>query len=337
MYKRVYEQFAGVAVDQCSGDLLRTGNWLRGNEHIGVWDHHPKNDSCLAFYQDVKDEDDKDRGDGLLEASTTTTLSNNAAIDQQQRQKHLNRNRLIVDDNSSNAKNDNDIDIEFVMMPNVVVGAGRLGFFACNEDCALGRTKEYYRFRNYLFRNILSLEDDTDAVEGNSNDENKNVIETTNNETRSNNKNNNSAKAGYILFSMSFKTSRPEKVYNFKDEIKESINRYGNDTVKIVDLSTLSVKDQALLLDETAVLVTNHGGVGSASIFLPFGSSALVFWHGGYRMDHNWYESVGYFRTVWVGVEERPFLNRTMSIIDDQFEKTRIEWSREQQHGRRQH
>ena len=62
------------------------------------------------------------------------------------------------------------------------------------------------------------------------------------------------------------------------------------------------------------------------SIFLPRGASAIVFWHGR-KMDHHWYESAGYFRSVYVGFDERPFLNRTMAILDDELEKTRIEWA----------
>ena len=96
--------------------------------------------------------------------------------------------------------------------------------------------------------------------------------------------------------------------------------------VKVVDLATLSMKDQVLLLDETAVLVTNHGGIASASIFLPRGSAVLVYWHDKKQHDHPWFQSAGYFRPIFFGVDERPFLNRTMAIMDHQLRQTRIEW-----------
>lgn len=138
------------------------------------------------------------------------------------------------------------------------------------------------------------------------------------------------AKAGYILFSMPYGSSRPDQVYLFENEIKEAISRYGDHKVKVVDLATLSIKDQVLLLDETAVLITNQGGsAGAAALFLHTGSSVIVYWYPTkqqMRMDHPMFEFTGYFRTVWVGKDERGFLNRTMSIIDDQYHKTLREW-----------
>ncbi len=263
MFRRVYTAFTGIATDKCSGDLVRTGSWLHGDKPIGEWNGHAKNDSCLD-------------------------------LDEEERQRHLNRNRLVDKDGV-------DINADYVMIPNVLAGAGRLGYFACNQDCSLGRSRESYRFRNYVYQNILAAESyDYDP-------ESK-------------------TRAGYIVFSQSVYSSRPDLVSNFENEIKESIQLYGKDVVKVVDLAKMTMKDQVLLLDETAVLITNHGGISSATIFLPRGSAALIYWHKT-KMDNQWNEAAGYFRPVFIGVEERPFLNRTMAIIDEQLRKTRVEWS----------
>jgi hypothetical protein len=194
-----------------------------------------------------------------------------------------------------------------------LAGTGRLGFFGCDSDCALGRAQEYYRFRNYLFCYIFHnsiISGSTDINYG-GNDKQKIAKK---------------KKKCYILFSLSVKSSRPDMVYNFTDEINAARKIYGSDIVKAVDLSSMSMQAQAMMLDETAVLLTNHGGVGSSSILLPFGSTAIVYWHGKNRMDHHWYESAGYFRVTWVGVDERPYLNATIALIDDQFVKTHISW-----------
>jgi hypothetical protein len=276
MYRRVFGNFTGILVDKCSGDLLRSGNWLMGDEAIGVWHTHPKNDSCL------------EQEPNLL-------------------QDHAKRNRLVDDAGL-------EIKAEFAMVPNVLAGAAGLGHYSCHGDCQAGRSREHYRFRNYFSRNIL-------LSTGESYD---------NFEPRKRND-----KAGYILFSLSgSKASRQEEIHHFKDEIRLCIERYGDGVVKALDLSTLSMKDQVLLLNQTAVLITNHGGVGIAAAFLPFGSAALIFWHHGAKMDHHWYESAGYFRPVFVGPEERPFLNRTMAIIDGQLKETRTEWSNLDKEGK---
>lgn len=272
MYMRVFQDFTGVAVDRCSGDLLRTGNWLRGDEPIGVWRGHAKNDTCLG----------------------------NRTEDRYKLHAHMNRNRLVDEQNKDPTN------VDLVMLPNVLAGGGRMGFIACKGDCAIGRSQQNYRFRNYLIDNILLAEKDKVNGEG---------IKTT------------TKPHGYIVFSLPFGSSRPKYVYDFQEEIQECIRIHGADLVKVVELPKMTIQDQVRLLEETALLITNHGGIASASIFLPRGSSAIVYWHGEVKYDHQWFESTGYFRSVFIGVEERPFLNRTMAILDDELEKTRMEWA----------
>jgi hypothetical protein len=251
MYSRTFPDFLGIRPDPCSGDIMRTGNWLRGEKSIGVWGRRSKNLEC-------------------------TSLQNRTA------------------------RNEAPPGVEFILLPNVVAGTARTGFYGCDEDCALGRTQEYFRFRDSLFRSILGPRESCIFHQKRPN--------------------------GYITFSLSIESSRPELVYHFEDEIALARKVYGEDYVKVADFSTMSIRDQVALVANSAVLLTNHGGVGAASIFLPRGGAAIVFWHGKMRLEHHWYESAGYFRTVWVGVDERPWVNRTMALIEDQVTKAKIEW-----------
>ena len=278
MYKRVFQDFTGIAVDQCSGDLLRTGNWLRGDEPIGVWKGHIKDYTCLG-----------NRTKDIL-----AQMSRNRLVDKQ--------NNVLTN-------------VDLVMLPNILAGGGRMGFFACQQDCALGRSRECYRFRNYLIDNIFLAEEKVNepTVIPDAKGTKKTIAKQ-------------QKRAGYIVFSLPVGSSRPEQVYHFQDEIQECFRKYGADLVKVVELPKMTIQDQVRLLEETALLFTNHGAIATASTFLPRGSSIIVYWHGKNRYDHQWFESAGYFRRVYVGVGGRPFLNRTMAIVDDELEKTHMEW-----------
>jgi hypothetical protein len=257
MYQRAFAPLTGVQPDRCSGDLLRTGNWLRGENNIGVWKKHEKNNSCW--------EDDQ----------------------------------AVV--NAGNERNEPPPGVDYILLANVVAGTGRTGFFGCHDDCAIGRSQEYYRFRHFLFRNMLGP---GEACKFHS-----------------------QRPKGYITFSLSSGSSRPDLISHFEDEIRLASFKYGHEMVRVVDMSSITMVEQARLVGNSAVLVTNHGGVGGVSVFLPRGAAAIVFWHGPRRMEHNWYESAGYFRTVWIGEGERPWINRTMALIDDQVVKTSLEWN----------
>ena len=112
----------------------------------------------------------------------------------------------------------------------------------------------------------------------------------------------------------------------FEEEIKLANAKYGEEVVKVVDMATISMQEQAALVSNSAVLLTNHGGGSVVSVFLPVGASAIVFWHGPRRLDHKFYESAGYFRPVWLSEHERPYLNRTMAIIERGMEKTALRY-----------
>jgi hypothetical protein len=189
---------------------------------------------------------------------------------------------------------------EYMLLPHVLAGTGRLGFFGCEEDCSLGRGPQFYRFRNYLLQHLLGLHRACTI--------------------------NQDPPRGYITFSLSIDSSRPDQVYNFTREIQDIRAKYGDKVVNVVDMSTMSVAEQATLAANSAVFLSNHGGVGAPSIFLPQGAAAIIFWHGRGRLEANFYESAGYFRTNWVSVEERPFVNRTLALIDQEVAKTALRW-----------
>jgi hypothetical protein len=110
------------------------------------------------------------------------------------------------------------------------------------------------------------------------------------------------------------------------EEIRLDKSQYGEEVVRVVDMATLSMQEQAALVANSAVLLTNHGGGGVVSIFLLVGASAIMYWHGQRQMEHNFYESAGYFRPVWLSEHECPYLNRTMAIIEREVEKTALRY-----------
>jgi hypothetical protein len=245
MYKRAFPSLMGILPDSCSGDILRTGNWLLGENAIGVWRN-----------------------------------------DQPQCHNNMNRTNLAPSD--------------YVLLPHVMAGTGRLGQFSCGDDCSIGRGPQFYRFRNYMLRNVLGTKRASELSKR--------------------------PPVGYITFFISTNSSRPGKVYAFDEEIRLTKEKYGEQAVEVVAMSTMTMAEQVELAANSAVFLTNHEGGGVMSMFLEKGSSVLVFWHDQMRFDHPFYESAGYFRTTYIDIKDRPYINRTMAMIDAEVEKTAIVW-----------
>jgi hypothetical protein len=243
-YKKFYAELLGVRPD-CSGDVMRTGNWLRGEDAIGEWKDHPK-EKC------------KDRPERTNLPPTDT---------------------------------------EYILLPNVLAGTGRLGS-GCDGDCSLGSGARYYRFRRFLLHKMFGPQRACELAS--------------------------KPPVGYITFSLPGNSSRPGLVYFFEEEIKLATQKYGADAVRVVDMAKMTLQEQAELVANSAVMLTNHGGGSAVSVFLPTGSGILVFWHGNSRMDHAVYESAGYLRPIWVSEAERPYVNRTMALIEREVEKTAL-------------
>jgi hypothetical protein len=190
---------------------------------------------------------------------------------------------------------------EYVLLPNVMAGTGRLNFFGCEGDCSVGRGPQWYRFRNFLLQKLFGPQRSCELELSHK------------------------SPVGYITFSLPIGSSRPNSVHWFEEEIRLAKQKYGEDAVRVADMSNMTWQDQAELIVNSAVLLTNHGGGGVVSMFLPVGSSAIVFWHDKHRYDHNFYESAGYFRPLWVSVGEREYVNRTMAMIEREVEKTALQ------------
>lgn len=193
---------------------------------------------------------------------------------------------------------------EFIQIPDALVGIGRLGYSGCWSDCSLGRGQQYRRFRSYLLSN---LDIDADAPP-----------------------------KGFITFSLPTNSSRPDKVYRFESEIKACLETYGEEQVKIVSMPDYSLVEQAQMVANSAILFANHGGGSAISIFLSQGATFVNYWHWAVaakgrvfrKMDHQFYESVSHFETVYVSETERLMLDRTMSLVDIQLNKFKQRWMR---------
>ena len=235
--KRLYPSIWNMDT-HCSGDVVRTDNWLQGTRSIGTWNRH-LHEVCGDYRDNIT----------------------------------------------------NTIDAEYVLVPNVTVGSGRLALFSCYGDCTLGRGPQLFRFRNFLMRRMLGHAHATNPK-------------------------------GYITFSLAHGATRGKgEVSFFEDEIAAAKLRYGEQAVKAVDLATLTLEAQAELIANSAVLFTNHGGGSASSVFLPKGASAFVYWRGQQR-DIEFYRSVAYFRTEWIEYIERRDVARTMRLLEMELVKT---------------
>jgi Glycosyltransferase 61 len=235
--KRLYPSLWNMDTD-CSGDVVRTENWLQGRHTIGNWNQHPS--APCGDYRD----------------------------------------------NITNV-----IDAEYVIVPNVTVGSGRLALFSCYGDCTLGRGPQLFRFRNYLMRRMLGHSHATNPK-------------------------------GFITFSLAHGASRGKgEVTFFEDEIAAARLRYGDAAVKAVDFAQMSLEEQAKLIANSAVLFTNHGGGSASTVFLPKGASAFVYWRSQQR-DNEFYRSVAYFRTEWIEYNQRRDVARTMRLLEMELIKT---------------
>jgi len=191
-------------------------------------------------------------------------------------------------------------DADYVLLEHVLAGTGRLGFSGCENECSIGRGPQWFRFRKFVLQNIwgpsggFTLADATPA--------------------------------GYITFSLSGQSSRPDLVWHFEQEIQLARQIYGEAAVRVVDMAKFSLKEQSQIAADSAVYITNHGGVGATSVFVPDGASVIVYWHKNDRFEPNYYESAGYFHVNWIGVKDRVHVNATMALIDAEIERVALRY-----------
>ena len=106
-----------------TGDIIRTGNWLRGMENV---------------YGGANVDVDMDMKVQESNQNISSEGIKNIAIDAEEKD----WNKMLPN-------------TTHVLIPTVLSGTGRLGQMSCNGDCAINRASQLWSFRNYLLRNIF--------------------------------------------------------------------------------------------------------------------------------------------------------------------------------------
>jgi hypothetical protein len=209
--------------------------------------------------------------------------------------------------------------VSHVLMPSALAGMGRLGQMSCAADCTIGRASQLASFREFLRRNVLWLDYEEMAKHD---------------------------PVGYITFSLPIGSSRPTAVTFFENVIPVAQEMFGIDKVKVVNFSNMTIREQALIAMDTAVLFSYHGGGSATSVFLPKDASILLYstvgrctdkmdrgyvWcdRGRNHFDSVFYSSDSYIRTVWVNPEDRYNTERARKLLEIEYDKTMKAWRRE--------
>ena len=263
MYKRLFPELFRYET-HVSGDILRSGNWLKG---------------------------------------------------QNQEWRGFNSSKFI---STSNQGNTMPSETSFVLIPLAVGGTGRLGQLSCSGDCAIGRSSQFQSFKHFLLGNIFWP--DYDSIQ-------KEIGAT--------------GPAGYITFSLPTGSSRPEEVDFFERIIPVAKRFLGEDKVIVVDMSSLSMREEAIIALNTAVLFVNHGGGSVTSVFLPVDSSVFIYsngkcskgpfdWcdDGKNHFDNIFYNSNGSFRHHWIEPEDRNKIEKVSSLLQMEYEQTMHHWAK---------
>lgn len=203
----------------------------------------------------------------------------------------------------------------YVLVSTVLAGTGRLGQMSCDEDCSIGRASQIFSFRRFLLGNILWP--------------NYNKIE----EQKHN-------PAGYVTFSLPAGSSRPKEVSFFDNIIPIAKELYGEEKVRVVDMATLTMKEEVMLAMDTAVLFANHGGGSATSIFLPRDAGVFLYSAGKCKrgsemwcdMGRNHYDVVfygsnGYMRPTWIHENERNDTSKIKDLLEMQVKMTLSSWA----------
>jgi hypothetical protein len=94
-----------------------------------------------------------------------------------------------------------------------------LDFSGCEGDCSIGRGPQFLRFRPFLLDKLFGPKESCEIAE-------KGPID-------------------YITFSVPVGSSRSTLVSMFDEEIKLAKAKYGEEVVKVVDMATVSMQEQA--------------------------------------------------------------------------------------------
>lgn len=240
LWSRIYPSLLGVTPDPKTGDIMRTGNWMRGSVAIGEYN------AAKSAKLDIRKEGD------------LNTLQSG----------------------------------DYVLLPTVVYGPGRLANWACKGECTIGRGLWLWEFRRYLLGNILGKKLAQREAQN----------------------------QGFITISLPVGTTHANKVTYFEDVIETAKKRFGSERVKAVDMAKLSMPEQAQLVRESTVYLTNHGGGSASAVFLPRGAT-LIIYHGIGRqgepkmLDRHFWNSLGYARVLWVHPTDHHNVEKSMNLI----------------------
>jgi hypothetical protein len=263
-----------------TGDILRSGNWLKGEdqEWRGFSDAMSKNESSKNLIEITK--------------NVTNLHGQDSPANQLPR------------------------GASFVLVPTVIAGMGRLGQYSCDGDCSIGRTAQFYAFREFLLGNIFWPS--YNSIQSQKKAEGRN---------------------GYITFSLPVGSSRPKEVSFFENIIPIARTLYGEDRVKVMDMAKMSAQEEAMLALDTALLFVNHGGGSITSIFLPRGASVFLYTAGGCNkknavwcdegknhFDSVFYNGNGYLRQHWIEEGDRNNTDKIKALMQREYEQTLDIW-----------
>ena len=220
-------------------------------------------------------------------------------VDEEQRRKEMNWNQML--NNTS-----------LVLIPTSLAGTGKYGQYSCAGDCFLHRSSQLFSFRQFLIKNTLYPKHESLIRE---------------------------PLSKYITFSLPGGSSRPDEVSFFENVIPIAKEMFGEDKVKVVDMAKLeSVKEEALIIMNTAVLFTNHGGGSAASLFLPWGSAVFLYSVNSRKcegwcdvgkqthFDYIFYSGSGYVRPIWIEKNERDDIVKIKQLLQMEYQKSIDMW-----------
>jgi capsular polysaccharide biosynthesis protein len=129
----------------------------------------------------------------------------------------------------------------------------------------------------------------------------------------------------YITFSLPLNNSRATGLSNFSDIIQAAQARYGARRVQVVNLSNMTLSEQAWLVLHSCIFVTYEGGGSHTSIFLPPGATVVLYNSNSiythvkfqaYYRDKTWYDTMAQVRKVWVSAKDRNNVALAMNLFE---------------------
>lgn len=163
--------------------------------------------------------------------------------------------------------------IQLFRMPTVIAGQGGKQLHNTRQEVV---ARLLYRYRARSLRNMGITEEDAAAI-----------------------------RAESVTVILPIGNSHGEEIETMTALVPALQEHFGNTTVQAADFAKLTLKEQALLLLRTKVLIVNTGGGSMISMFLPRGSTLLMFHHkSGARFDLAFHEIGGQYQVEWMAPTE---------------------------------